>query len=297
MAYNRGTRHKPKWVGRAEYRGHARWVGTHASLEAYREAERQCLDRLREEVDSAGSPTIPTVLEFAKAVIHDSGHIEMEWPDGQRVHKATGRKDSSVRRLRDGLRPFLREFGPRPIDSFTRREALAWVRPKGANTLQSVRQFFNHALDNDLVPANHFSRVGASKRKRRVDRHDFRSSPTSSTSCCAAPRVRAAPTITAWCWRALCSPSARPPCAPPRSSRSTATKSTSPTTSSTCAGSSLRHLALRPARQRVTSRLGPRGRRRRRRRQCLRGTQRSGKRFHMVSLTRPTLSASFPCHK
>ena len=142
-------------------------------MEAYREAERRCLAQLRDEVDNADRPEIPTVVEFAGAVIHDDGRIDMAWPDGQRAHKETGRKESSVRRLRESLKPFLREFGDRQLDSFTRREALAWVRPKGANTLQSVRQFFNHALDNDLITTNHFSRVGASKRKRRVDRHDF----------------------------------------------------------------------------------------------------------------------------
>ncbi len=55
--------------------------------------------------------------------------------------------------MRDGLKPFIREFHDRPIDSFTRDEAVTWTRPKGAHTQQSVRQFFNHALDRDLIPA------------------------------------------------------------------------------------------------------------------------------------------------
>jgi hypothetical protein len=75
--------------------------------------------------------------------------------------------------MRDGLKPFIREFADRRVDSFDRDEALTWTLSKGAHTQQSVRQFFNHALDRGLIPHNHFTRLGASKRKRRVDRPDF----------------------------------------------------------------------------------------------------------------------------
>lgn len=173
MPYNRGTRHKPKWAGHAEYKGHKKWVGTHPSLEEYREAERQCLVDLREEVDHPERREVPTVIEFADAEIHDDGRITMTWPDGQRAQKDTGRRDSSVRRMREGLRPFIREHGERRLDSFTRDEAITWTLPKGANTRQSVRQFFNHALDRELIDRNPFTRLGASKHKRRVDRPDF----------------------------------------------------------------------------------------------------------------------------
>ncbi len=172
-AYNRGSRHKPKWAGHAEYKGRKKWVGTHASMEAYRKAEERCLAELREEVDNPTQREAPTVLEFAGATIHENGRITMTWPDGQFAHKETGRRDSTVRRMRDGLKQFIREFHDRRIDSFTRDEAVTWTRPKGANTQQAVRQFFNHALDRDLIPRNQFTRLGASKRKRRVDRPDF----------------------------------------------------------------------------------------------------------------------------
>jgi integrase len=36
-----------------------------------------------------------------------------------------------------------------------------------------VRQFFNHAVDRELIDRNPFSRLGASKRKRRIERPDF----------------------------------------------------------------------------------------------------------------------------
>ncbi len=173
MAFNRGSRHKPKWVGHVKYKGHKKWVGTHNSIEAYREAEERCLAELREEVDNGPRRLAPTVAEFAGATFHENGRITMTWPDGEATQKETGRRDSSVRRLRDGLRPFLREFHDRRLDSFTRDEAVTWTRPKNATIQQAVRQFFNHALDRDLIPHNQFTKLGASKRKRRVDRPDF----------------------------------------------------------------------------------------------------------------------------
>jgi integrase len=173
MGYNRGTRHKPKWAGHAEYKGRKKWVGTFDSKEEYGEAKQRCLAELRQEVENPGKQKVPTVLEFAGATIHEDGRITMIWPDGQRCQKAKGRKPSSVARLRDGLRQFVREHGDRPVDSFTRTEALTWVRPKGANIQQAVRQFFNHAGEHEHTTTNNFARVGASKHKRRVDRHDF----------------------------------------------------------------------------------------------------------------------------
>ncbi len=173
MPHNRGTRRKPKYVGLASYKGCTKWVGTHTSIAAYKAAEQQRLAELREEVDAGDRRHIPTVLEFAGAVIHENGRITMTWPDGQRAQKETGRRDSSIRHLRDGLRAFVREFHDRRLDSFTRDEALTWALPKGANIQQAVRQFFNHALDRDLIPRNQFTRLGASKRKRRIDRPDF----------------------------------------------------------------------------------------------------------------------------
>jgi len=173
MPFNRGSRHKPKWVGHVKYKGHKKWVGSHDNMEDYRKAEERCLAELREEVDNGPRRLAPTVAEFAGATFHENGRITMTWPDGEATQKETGRRDSSVRRLRDGLRPFLREFHDRRLDSFTRDEAVTWTRPKNATIQQAVRQFFNHALDRDLIPRNQFTRLGASKRKRRVDRPDF----------------------------------------------------------------------------------------------------------------------------
>jgi hypothetical protein len=168
MPHNRGTRHKPKYVGLVSYRGHAKWVG-----KIYRAAEQRRLAELRAEVDSAEQRRVPTALEFAGAVIHDNGRITMTWPDGQRTLKKTGRRASRVKRMREALRPFLRDFGERPLDSFGRNEALTWALAHGRNVQQSVRQFFNHATDRELIGRNPFTSFGLSKRTRRIDQPDF----------------------------------------------------------------------------------------------------------------------------
>jgi hypothetical protein len=96
-------------------------------------------------------------------VIHEDGRITMRWPDGQRAQKETGRKSSSVRRMREALRPFVRQFEERRLDSFGRDEAMTWALAQSRNVQQSVRQFFNHALDRELIDRNPFARLGASK--------------------------------------------------------------------------------------------------------------------------------------
>ena len=64
------------------------------SMEDYSKAEERCLAELREEVDNPTRRATPTVLEFAGAEIHENGRIKMTWPDGERCHKETGRRDS-----------------------------------------------------------------------------------------------------------------------------------------------------------------------------------------------------------
>jgi integrase len=143
------------------------------SIASYKQAEHERLIELREEVDLAERRRIPTVMEFAGAVIHENDRITMTWPDGQRAHKETGRRPSTVRRMRDGLKPLVRDFGDRQLDSFSRQEALSWALPRGRHVQQSARQFFNHALDRELITSNTFTRLGAIKRTRRIDRPDF----------------------------------------------------------------------------------------------------------------------------
>lgn len=160
-------------MGLVSYKGHTKWVGTHPSIAAYKQAERERLIELREKVDLAEGRRIPTVMEFAGAVIHEDGKITMIWPEGQRVLKETGRRPSTVRLMREGLKPLVRDFGDRRLDSFSRQEALTWALPHWRYIQQSVRQFFNHAVDHELIPRNVFTHLGVRKRTRRVDRPDF----------------------------------------------------------------------------------------------------------------------------
>ncbi len=97
----------------------------------------------------------------------------MSWPEGQRAQKETGRRASTVRRMREGLKPLVRDFADRQLDSFSREEALSWSLPRGSHVQQSARQFFNHALDRDLTPRNVFTHLGVRKHTRRIDRPDF----------------------------------------------------------------------------------------------------------------------------
>jgi integrase len=173
MPHNRGTRRKPRYVGLVSYKGHTKWVGTHPSIAAYKQAEHDRLIELREEVDLAEGRRVPTVMEFAGAVIQQNGKITMSWPEGQRALKETGRRASTVRRMREGLKPLVRDFADRQLDSFKREGALSWSLPRGSHVQQSARQFFNHALDRDLIPQNVFTCLGVRKHTRRIDRPDF----------------------------------------------------------------------------------------------------------------------------
>ncbi|HWX88540.1 MAG TPA: hypothetical protein VNX67_10225 [Solirubrobacteraceae bacterium] len=163
MPHNRGTRRKPRYEGLVSYKGHTRWVGTHPSVAAYKQAEHRQLIELREEVDLAEGRQVPTVMEFAGAVVYQNGRITMTCPEGQRAQKETERRASTLRRMREGPKPLVRDFGDRELDSFKRQETLTWALPRGSHVQQSVRQFFNHALDRDLIPRNVFTRLGVRK--------------------------------------------------------------------------------------------------------------------------------------
>ena len=173
MPHNRGTRRKPNFVGVATYKGRRKWISGCKSVAEYNEALARARAELREQLERPDAKPVPTCLQFAGATLGPDERIKMTWPDGQRARKRTGRREKTVRWMREMLVPFLREFGGRPLDSFTRDEALSWILPKGAGTQEVVRQFFNHALDRELIPRNHFTNLGISKQKRRIERPDF----------------------------------------------------------------------------------------------------------------------------
>ncbi len=173
MPHNRGTRRKPNWAGYASYKGRRKWVSGCASVSEYEQAAAKARGELREKIERPDAKPVPTCMEFAGASIQPDGRMTMSWPEGQRARKREGRRDKTVRWMRETLVPFLREYGERPLDSFTRDEALTYILPKSAGTQEVVRQFFNHALDRELIPRNHFTNLGINKQKRRVERPDF----------------------------------------------------------------------------------------------------------------------------
>ena len=173
MPHNRGTRRNPRYVGVVSYKGRTKWVGTHRTIAAYKQAEYDRLTELRDEIDNSERQQAPTVMEFAGATLHEDGRITMIWPNGQRARKETGRRVCSIKRMREGLKPFVREFGDRQLDSFTRHEALTWALSRGRHVQQTVCQFFNHALDRELIARNVFARLGARRRSRRIDQPGF----------------------------------------------------------------------------------------------------------------------------
>jgi integrase len=172
-AHNRGSRRKPDFCGYVYYKAHRKWVGGCRSIAEFDEAVERAREHLRRELDGPGPVVVPTVAEFAGATFQENGRITMIWPDGQPSSKPDGRTPKTVQVMREGLRPFLREFADRLMDTFSRDEALTWVLPQGAHVQSSVRQFFNHAKDRELIPVNKFERLGVSKKKRRVDSPDF----------------------------------------------------------------------------------------------------------------------------
>ncbi len=167
MPHNRGTRRKPNWSGYASYKGKRKWVSGCASVAEYEQAVARARVELRERIERPDTKPVPTCMEFAGASVQSNGRMKMTWPDGQRARKRDGRREKTVRWMREMLVPFLREYGERPLDSFTRDEALTYILPKSASTQEVVRQFFNHALDRELIPRNHFANLGISKQKRR----------------------------------------------------------------------------------------------------------------------------------
>ncbi len=70
MPHNRGTRRKPRYVGVVCYKGHrSGWVHTDRSLRIEK-PQSECLSELREEIDNAEHRRVPTVMEFAGAVMY-----------------------------------------------------------------------------------------------------------------------------------------------------------------------------------------------------------------------------------
>jgi integrase len=98
-------------------------------------------------------------LEFAQAPKGQAvtiGAYAAEWFE---LHHGPGtrRPAAGTLKVNEGnLRPFLRDFGARPIDSIERREALRWAK-QHPNSARPVSAMFNDAIDDEVVSANPFA--------------------------------------------------------------------------------------------------------------------------------------------
>jgi hypothetical protein len=168
-----------KFKGGVEYRGVQRWVGTFPTAADWRRVARKVEADLIREVESGRVETarVPTVGEYAGVTVDSTTDqviprqgVTKIWPW---THQRNVRKESTFRRGAEGLRPFIRLYEDRPLDSFTRVEARAYFDSCSQGTRESVRRFFGDAIDDDLIPGrNPFAGLGYAKHKRK-DRNDF----------------------------------------------------------------------------------------------------------------------------
>jgi integrase len=73
---------------------------------------------------------------------------------------------------RDNLKPFLEEFGSRPVDGISRSEALDWAR-QNAYRAKSVSAMFNDAIDDEVVVTNPFANRRQTQPRGRMDIEPF----------------------------------------------------------------------------------------------------------------------------
>lgn len=172
--YPRGV----KFFGPIEYRGRQRWVGTYATKDEWMEAAHAAEASLREEWGgpvSAGS-SLPTVAEFLGVRVVDGGRVKPR-PNVERIWPWTHRrgitKESSARTLSENVRPFVRVYGERRFGSFGRREARAIAQGMTEGQKAAVRRLFADAMDDEIIEANPFTRLGI-KQASRLESADFR---------------------------------------------------------------------------------------------------------------------------
>jgi integrase len=170
-----------KYYGPVEYRGKQKWVGTFATRREWDDAADEVEAELRAAVDRERNGgrvapiVIPTVAEFAGVQVVDGGRVvprdgtNLIWPE---THPRDITKDSSLRVNAENLRPFVRAYGERRLDSFSRPEARAIAGTMTNGQKAAVRRFFGDALDDEFVPRNFFERLTV-KQATRLAREGF----------------------------------------------------------------------------------------------------------------------------
>jgi len=170
-----------KYEGAVQHQGRQRWVGTFPTRRQWMTKARAVLDELSEEDDRqppATARTGATVGEFARVRVIGDRVLPLEglgprdiWPW---THPRRIKKESSFRAGAEALRPFIRKYGHRRFDSFTRAEARQIAATFSSQTRAAVRRLFGDALDDEVISGrNVFGGLGYPSPARRND-PDFR---------------------------------------------------------------------------------------------------------------------------
>lgn len=123
--------------------------------------------------DGARALEAEKTVEFARAPVEAGGGLTVaeyvaEWFD---LHYGPGtrRPAASTFKVNEGnMRPFLKDFGARPLDDVTRREALRWAK-QHPNNATVVSAMFNDAIDDEVCKANPFA--GRRQKESRERKH------------------------------------------------------------------------------------------------------------------------------
>lgn len=198
MASRRQHKHVPEddqgkgrqhdFRGRLHYRGQQVRIGPRtlgrvlATREGYDEACEMVAARIDAQLDPTSEAHVPTLGEFARAWTNERGTVMCEWPlldDGQRELQ-----DSTVKRLREGVRRGLGEFGHRYPGQIERREAKTFLAGVGYSAACAIQQLTDDYFDSypQALPRDAGDRrinpfrehAGLSKKGRRTKDPDFR---------------------------------------------------------------------------------------------------------------------------
>lgn len=125
--------------------GKQEWVGTYAKRGEARKAEREAFNKLRPSQDETGG-------EFAKRWLRDF----------RRPKASTNRTNAYA------IKPFVADFENTKMADISRRRAREWALAHPRN-VPAVRAMFNDALDEEVVVANPFAKLGLEQGRGRKD--------------------------------------------------------------------------------------------------------------------------------
>jgi integrase len=131
-------------------RGRKVYVGSRQQLRGPGGAQQLERDKHAEFNDPARHET-PELSATAAVAAYAERWLDLKHGPGTRRPSPTTYRENVSR-----LKPFLADFGARPLGSITRREALDWSLAH-QNNARAISAMFNDALDDELVAANPFA--------------------------------------------------------------------------------------------------------------------------------------------